>query len=105
MFDEPTTGLHLLDVMNLVDLLKSLRDLGHTVLCIEHNPTLILACDWIIDLGPEGGEQGGEVVKIGTPKDILLDEVNDRSHTVRYLKKFYSSAKTEKTSNLFSKLS
>jgi len=90
IFDEPTTGLHLRDVENLTTLFQSLRDIGHTVLCVEHNPNLILSSDWIIDLGPEGGKKGGEVVKTGKPKDFLNTTKSTNSYTAIYLQKYYA---------------
>jgi len=82
LFDEPTTGLHHTDVEQLI---KTFRDLilrGNSVLVIEHNMQLIEAADWVIDLGPEGGDGGGEIVAVGTPADIAA---NPRSITGRYL--------------------
>ena len=84
MLDEPTTGLHYADVLNLLSVLNRLVDQGNTVLIIEHNLDVIKIADWIIDLGPEGGDAGGEVVATGTPEDILKARA---SHTGRYLKK------------------
>ncbi len=78
LLDEPTTGLHHEDVRMLLDVLNKLVDKGNTVVVIEHNPDVILASDHIIDLGPEGGDEGGEVVAAGTPSDIMQCE---RSHT------------------------
>lgn len=89
LFDEPTTGLHLDDVKNLCLLLRELTLYGHTVVCIEHNQELLLASDWIIDLGPEGGEKGGELVASGTPQSFITDEkVLKRSLTALYLKEY-----------------
>lgn len=85
IFDEPTTGLHIKDVEKLILLFRSLRDLGHSILCIEHNLTLILASDWIIDLGPEGGDAGGHIVLTGTPGFVL--NYGD-SYTAKYLKNY-----------------
>ncbi|HEY0854622.1 MAG TPA: excinuclease ABC subunit UvrA, partial [Devosia sp.] len=83
MLDEPTTGLHFHDVAKLLEVLHELVDGGNTVLVIEHNLEVIKTADWVIDMGPEGGDGGGEVVGIGTPEDIAA---NPRSHTGRFLK-------------------
>ena len=71
ILDEPTTGLHIDDVHRLVDILQRLADNGNTVLVIEHNLDLIKTCDYIIDLGPEGGDKGGEIIAVGTPEKIV----------------------------------
>ena len=68
ILDEPTTGLHIDDVHRLVDILQRLVDTGNTVIVIEHNLDLIKTADYIIDLGPEGGDKGGEIIAVGTPK-------------------------------------
>jgi len=83
LFDEPTTGLHHTDVEQLLRTFRELIDRGNSVVVIEHNIQLIEAADWIIDLGPEGGDQGGEVVAVGTPEEIAA---NERSITGRYLR-------------------
>ena len=83
VLDEPTTGLHFEDVRKLVEVLRRLVDKGNTVLVVEHNLELIKNSDWIIDLGPEGGEKGGQIVIAGTPREISR---TTRSHTGRYLK-------------------
>jgi len=83
ILDEPTTGLHFHDVQQLLNVLHRLRDHGNTVVVIEHNLDVIKTADWIIDLGPEGGDQGGEVVAAGTPEEITAVA---RSHTGRFLK-------------------
>ena len=70
IFDEPTTGLHIHDISLLLASLESLLEKGHTVLVIEHNLEVIKSADWIIDLGPEGGSQGGRIVYEGTPEEI-----------------------------------
>ena len=85
ILDEPTTGLHIADVHRLVDILQRLVDTGNSIIVIEHNLDLIKTCDHIIDLGPEGGEAGGEVVAVGTPEQICK---NEKSYTGRFLKKY-----------------
>jgi excinuclease ABC subunit A len=82
LFDEPTTGLHFDDIAKLMRALRKLLDAGHSVITIEHNLDVIRAADWVIDLGPEGGEAGGELVFAGTPEDIKL---HPGSHTGRAL--------------------
>jgi excinuclease ABC subunit A len=86
LLDEPTTGLHLNDVKKLVDVLQALVDQGNTVAMIEHNMEMIKEADYIIDLGPEGGEGGGTVVATGSPAELLAGP--NGSHTARYLKKY-----------------
>ena len=85
ILDEPTTGLHIADVHRLVDILQRLVDTGNTIIVIEHNLDLIKTADYIIDLGPEGGEAGGEIIAVGTPEQICK---NDRSYTGKFLKKY-----------------
>ncbi|MBR3697250.1 MAG: excinuclease ABC subunit UvrA [Clostridia bacterium] len=87
ILDEPTTGLHIADVHRLVDILQRLVDTGNTILVIEHNLDLIKTADHIIDLGPEGGDAGGQVIAIGTPEQIIK---NDKSYTGKFLKKYLS---------------
>jgi excinuclease ABC subunit A len=82
VLDEPTTGLHFADIHNLLNVLNRLVDKGHTVLVIEHNLDVIKCADWIIDLGPEGGDRGGEVVAEGTPETIAA---NRKSYTGSFL--------------------
>jgi excinuclease ABC subunit A len=84
ILDEPTTGLHFADVQKLLDVLNRLVNLGNTVVVIEHNMDVIKNSDWIIDLGPEGGDEGGKVVATGTPKDVAKAP---GSYTGTYLKK------------------
>jgi len=83
MLDEPTTGLHFHDVAKLLEVLHELVEGGNTVVVIEHNLEVIKTADWIIDLGPEGGDGGGEIVAVGTPEDVAA---NPRSHTGAFLK-------------------
>ena len=83
LLDEPTTGLHAHDIDHLLRVLRKLRDHGNTVVVIEHNLDVIKTVDWIIDLGPEGGEGGGYVVAVGTPEEVAAEEA---SHTGRYLR-------------------
>ena len=85
ILDEPTTGLHIADVHKLVDILQRLVDTGNTIVVIEHNLDLIKTADYIIDLGPEGGDNGGEIVAVGTPEQICK---NERSYTGKFLKKY-----------------
>jgi excinuclease ABC subunit A len=85
ILDEPTTGLHLADVHRLVDILHRLVDAGNSVIVIEHNLDLIKTADYIIDLGPEGGDNGGEAVAVGTPEQICK---NEKSYTGKFLKKY-----------------
>ncbi|MDX1518816.1 MAG: excinuclease ABC subunit UvrA, partial [Gammaproteobacteria bacterium] len=82
ILDEPTTGLHFHDIRQLLHVLHRLRDHGNTVVVIEHNMDVIKTADWIIDMGPEGGDMGGQVVATGTPETICK---NRNSHTGRYL--------------------
>lgn len=85
ILDEPTTGLHIADVHKLVEILQRLVDTGNTIIVIEHNLDLIKTCDHIIDLGPEGGENGGEIIAVGTPEQICK---NERSYTGKFLAKY-----------------
>jgi excinuclease ABC subunit A len=82
VLDEPTTGLHFHDVAQLLGVLHRLRDEGNTVVVIEHNLDVIKTADWVIDLGPEGGAAGGEIIAVGTPEQVSRAP---RSHTARYL--------------------
>ena len=83
IFDEPTTGLHFHDIGRLMSAFDALIERGHTVVVVEHNMDVIKCADWIVDLGPEAGKEGGEIVVCGTPEDIIKCE---RSHTGKYLK-------------------
>lgn len=87
IMDEPTTGLHFQDVKMLVDVIQKLVEKGNTVIVIEHNLDLIKAADWVIDLGPEGGANGGEIIAEGTPEEI--SEI-DKSYTGKYLKEEFT---------------
>ena len=84
ILDEPTTGLHFADIELLLKVLQHLRDAGNTIVIIEHNLDVIKTADWLIDMGPEGGDGGGTVVAVGTPEDVAA---NEASHTGRYLKR------------------
>jgi excinuclease ABC subunit A len=83
VIDEPTTGLHFADVKQLIEVLQRLVDLGNTVILIEHNLDVIKQSDWIVDLGPEGGARGGQLVVMGTPEVVAAHE---SSHTGRFLR-------------------
>ena len=85
ILDEPTTGLHIADVHKLIDILQRLVDTGNSIIVIEHNLDLIKTADYIIDLGPEGGEKGGQIIAVGTPEQITR---NDQSYTGKFLKKY-----------------
>jgi excinuclease ABC subunit A len=85
ILDEPTTGLHLADVDQLLKVLFKLRDMGNSVLVIEHNLDVIKTADHIIDIGPEGGSAGGQLIASGTPEAVAK---NKNSHTGRYLKDY-----------------
>jgi excinuclease ABC subunit A len=84
ILDEPTTGLHFADIHKLLELLTKLRDAGNTLIVIEHNLEVIKCADWVLDLGPEGGAAGGEIVAQGPPEEIARVE---QSHTGRYLRR------------------
>jgi excinuclease ABC subunit A len=89
VLDEPTTGLHFSDVEKLIHILHRLVDLGNTVITIEHNLDIVKDADYLIDLGPEGGEQGGELVACGTPLEVIED--GKRSYTARFLRNYLKS--------------
>ena len=90
ILDEPTTGLHFEDIRMLLLVLQKLVDQGNTVIVIEHNLDVIKTADWIIDLGPEGGEKGGELVFAGVPEELIQEK---RSYTGEYLQKFLQNQK------------
>jgi len=89
VLEEPTIGLHMADVRRLVDVLQRLVDAGHSVIVIEHNLDLIAEADWVIDLGPEGGGSGGEIVAQGTPEEVAA---NRHSHTGYFLRRILRRA-------------
>ena len=94
ILDEPTTGLHFHDIDLLLKVLHRLREHGNTVVVIEHNLEVIKTADWIVDLGPEGGDAGGNVVAIGTPEEIAA---NAASYTGQYLKQVMDRRRGGKT--------
>jgi len=85
VLDEPSTGLHAADVERLIAVLQTLVDRGNSVLIIEHNPDIIKVADWLIDLGPEGGDDGGEVVAVGTPEGVMACA---SSYTGQYIRPY-----------------
>jgi excinuclease ABC subunit A len=89
LLDEPTTGLHFDDVKKLLDVLHRLTDLGNSIIIIEHNLDVIRNADWIIDLGPEGGEEGGRVVAQGTPETVARVK---KSYTGQALAGYFGKA-------------
>jgi excinuclease ABC subunit A len=97
ILDEPTTGLHFDDVRKLLDVLHELVEQGNTVVVIEHNLEVIKTADWIIDLGPEGGDGGGEIVAAGTPEDVAKVA---RSYTGQFLKPLLKKTTTRAESAL-----
>ncbi|WP_372779269.1 excinuclease ABC subunit UvrA [Litorivivens sp.] len=94
ILDEPTTGLHFHDIQQLLNVLHRLRDHGNTVVVIEHNLDVIKTADWIVDLGPEGGSGGGEIIAEGTPEEVAASK---RSHTGRFLADIVGSSRKAKT--------
>ncbi|MGE3260134.1 MAG: excinuclease ABC subunit UvrA, partial [Geobacter sp.] len=84
ILDEPTTGLHFADIAKLLDVLHRLVDAGNTIVIIEHNLDVIKTADWIIDLGPEGGDRGGQIVAAGTPEQVAKVT---KSYTGKFLRK------------------
>ena len=93
VLDEPTTGLHFDDVRKLIEVLQRLVDVGHTVLVIEHNLDLVICADFVVDIGPEGGDAGGLVVATGTPEEIAATK---NSETGQYLsRKVWNTKETQ----------
>jgi excinuclease ABC subunit A len=95
ILDEPTTGLHFHDVEQLLGVLHRLRDHGNTIVVIEHNLHVIKTADWIIDLGPEGGGKGGEIIAAGSPEQVAMVA---RSYTGQYLKPILTNIDSQKES-------
>jgi excinuclease ABC subunit A len=93
ILDEPTTGLHFHDIAQLLRVLERLRDEGNTVIVIEHNLDVIKTADWVVDLGPEGGDGGGEIVAVGTPEEIAA---HPKSYTGEYLRRVLGGSRDEK---------
>ena len=89
LLDEPTTGLHFYDIEQFLRVFHRLRDKGNTIVIIEHNLDVIKTADWIIDLGPEGGEKGGRVVAVGTPEAVAK---HPESYTGAFLRKYCRAA-------------
>ena len=89
ILDEPTTGLHFADIDLLLKVLQQLVESGNTMVVIEHNLDVINTADWVIDMGPEGGSGGGQVVAVGTPEEVAA---NPHSMTGRYLKRLVGAA-------------
>jgi len=94
ILDEPTTGLHFYDIQQLLNVLHRLRDHGNTVVVIEHNLDVIKTADWIVDLGPEGGSGGGEIIAEGTPEHVAASR---KSHTGRFLANLVKPARAAKS--------
>jgi excinuclease ABC subunit A len=97
VLDEPTTGLHFTDVEKLIQILHRLVDLGNTVITIEHNLDIVKDADYLIDLGPEGGEQGGKIVACGSPFDVARD--GKTSHTARFLREYLNGGTSQAVGN------
>ena len=96
ILDEPTTGLHAHDIARLLEVLQRLVESGETVLVIEHNLDVIKTADYIVDLGPEGGDKGGQIVASGTPEQVVKEE---RSYTGKYLKEILDRDKARMKEN------
>jgi len=90
ILDEPTTGLHFEDINMLLNVLHGLVDKGNSVIVIEHNLDVIKSADWIVDLGPEGGDNGGEIIGFGTPENLIK---NKKSYTGKFLKNILKNDK------------
>ena len=90
ILDEPTTGLHFADVSKLIEILQRLTDVGNTVVVIEHNLDVIKTADYLIDMGPEGGDGGGRVIAKGTPEEVAENAV---SYTGQYVKKYLKQSR------------
>ena len=88
IFDEPTTGLHFHDINKLLNSFYALIDNGHSIVCVEHNSDVMKCADWIIDLGPEGGDDGGQLMFQGKPEDLIK---NKKSYTAEHLLQKLSS--------------
>ncbi|HEY8552804.1 MAG TPA: excinuclease ABC subunit UvrA, partial [Thermaerobacter sp.] len=97
ILDEPTTGLHFADIHRLVDVLQRLVDAGDTVIVIEHNLDVVKVADWVIDLGPEGGDEGGRVVAEGPPEAIMEEPA---SYTGRFLRQHLERQRSRLRSHL-----
>ena len=85
ILDEPTTGLHFADIQLLLDVIHRLRDAGNTMVIIEHNLDVIKTADWLIDMGPEGGDGGGTVIAVGTPEQVAANEASFTGHYLKAL--------------------
>jgi excinuclease ABC subunit A len=97
ILDEPTTGLHFEDVKKLIEVLQTLVDHGNTIIVIEHNLEVIKTADWVIDLGPEGGDKGGKIVAAGTPENVALVP---ESYTGHYLASYLNLPKKKRISGV-----
>lgn len=93
ILDEPTTGLHFHDVARLIEVLQRLVGKGNTAVIIEHNLDVIKCCDWLIDLGPEGGDEGGQLIAEGPPSEVAQ---NAKSYTGQYLKRYFKNGGKKK---------
>ena len=100
LFDEPTTGLHFDDIATLMKAFRQLIDAGHSLLVIEHNLDVIRSADWLIDIGPEGGDAGGEVIDQGTPEQIALNSQSHTAHALREYEKTFTASFTNQLKNI-----